>query len=182
MSPEVVRSEEQVRFDTRRRTSARFRVGKRIVTEEQTFTVAVRREELFIEELSVGDDSPTADDGGPTVIELVLRREEVSFTTDIVPVERVRVIREARTELQEAGARVRAERIDLHTVAAFDGAQPGQEFWPIADYDRLRVSDIAPLLAQLDGDGLDEIERLERGGKARVAILRRLEELRAALS
>jgi hypothetical protein len=52
------------------------------------------------------------------------------------------------------------------------------EFFPIADYDDLKVSEIIPLLPELYSDELDVVEERERSGKARVSILGRIAELR----
>lgn len=48
---------------------------------------------------------------------------------------------------------------------------------PIADYDDLRVSDILPLLSELDGAELAVVRRHELAGKARTSVLRRIDAL-----
>ncbi|HWH35970.1 MAG TPA: hypothetical protein VNT56_11720 [Acidimicrobiales bacterium] len=54
----------------------------------------------------------------------------------------------------------------------------GDDFFPIEDYDELRVAEILPLLPQLYPDEMDLVERHERAGKGRVSIINRLAELR----
>ncbi|HEV2768316.1 MAG TPA: histone H1-like repetitive region-containing protein [Acidimicrobiales bacterium] len=53
-----------------------------------------------------------------------------------------------------------------------------EDFFPIEDYDRLKVSEIVPLLPELYEDELDMVEQRERAGKGRVSILNRIAELR----
>jgi hypothetical protein len=49
--------------------------------------------------------------------------------------------------------------------------------FPIEDYDELLVSEILPLLAELDVDELETVRAREQGGKARATLLRRIEQL-----
>jgi hypothetical protein len=56
------------------------------------------------------------------------------------------------------------------------GAFSAGEF-PIEDYDELLVSEILPLLAELDVDELDLVRVREQDGKARATLLRRIEQL-----
>ncbi|MDP9451871.1 MAG: hypothetical protein M3P97_00430, partial [Actinomycetota bacterium] len=58
------------------------------------------------------------------------------------------------------------------------GAQPEEEFFPIADYDDLTVGEILPLLPELYPDELDVVEERERSTKGRAVVLARLAELR----
>ncbi|CAN5802402.1 hypothetical protein BH24ACT2_BH24ACT2_08930 [soil metagenome] len=54
------------------------------------------------------------------------------------------------------------------------------DFFPIEDYDDLKVAEILPLLPELYPNELDLVERYERAGKGRVSIINRLAELRDA--
>lgn len=54
-------------------------------------------------------------------------------------------------------------------VQADEGA--GLPIFPIADYDSLWVSQIVPLVAELDRDELDVVDARERGGRHRAAVL-----------
>jgi hypothetical protein len=49
--------------------------------------------------------------------------------------------------------------------------------FPIEDYDELLVSEILPLLAELDADELETVRVREQNGKARATLLRRIEQL-----
>ncbi len=51
---------------------------------------------------------------------------------------------------------------------------------PIADYDFLGVSEILPLLAELDEDELDMVRRYEAAGRGRATVLYRIDALMAA--
>jgi hypothetical protein len=51
--------------------------------------------------------------------------------------------------------------------------------FPIEDYDELLVSEILPLLAELEVDELEVVRAREQGGKARATLLRRIEQLAA---
>jgi len=57
-------------------------------------------------------------------------------------------------------------------------AESDDDFFPIEDYDDLKVAEILPLLPELYPDELDLVERYERAGKGRVSIINRLAELR----
>ncbi len=52
-----------------------------------------------------------------------------------------------------------------------------EEYFPIADYDDLRVSEIVPLLPELDDDELEMVREREEAGKARATVLGRVDEL-----
>lgn len=58
--------------------------------------------------------------------------------------------------------------------------EPGEaeevEF-PIADYDDLKVSEIVPLLPELDDDELEDVREREAAGKGRTTVLGRIDEL-----
>ncbi|HVM39730.1 MAG TPA: hypothetical protein VM618_02990, partial [Acidimicrobiia bacterium] len=56
----------------------------------------------------------------------------------------------------------------------------GEELeFPIADYDELKVSEIVPLLPELDDDELDMVREREEDTKGRATILNRIDELLA---
>jgi stress response protein YsnF len=117
--PEVVLHEEQLRVGVERRPYRRLRVAKRVVVEQQTVTVQVRREELVVEELEVG---PQPEGRGPAPeaeqpLVLVLSREvpdRVLLRTE--PVELVRVHVEAHTEHRPVSAELRLEKADVETT------------------------------------------------------------------
>lgn len=55
-------------------------------------------------------------------------------------------------------------------------------FFPIADYDDLSVSQITPLLSQLEGDELDEVREREQSGAGRKTILTEIDRLTGGAS
>ena len=87
----------------------------------------------------------------------------------------------SRTRLEPAGRPAVATGADttvlsrtqaIPTTAALD-----DDSFPIAEYDDLRVSEILPLLPELDLDELEAVREREEAGRARASILRRLDEL-----
>ena len=128
----VVRSQEQLAIARTVRIRGAVRLHKRVVTETVTQTVEVRREELVITELTPEEVSLpatlAAHDGTAQLHEaefaLVLHEERVVVTTEVVPVERVRVrvrIVTADVEVEES---VRQERV---SVLGGEGSSPGRE-------------------------------------------------------
>jgi stress response protein YsnF len=118
--PEVVLHEEQLRVGVERTPYRRLRVAKRVVVEQQTVTVQVRREELVVEELEVGgptDRATPAASGAHEPLVLVLSREvpdQVLLRTE--PVELVRVHVEEHSEDGRVRAQLRREKADVETT------------------------------------------------------------------
>lgn len=116
---EVVRHEEQVTVEARAEATERVVVRKRVVTEEVTITVALRREELVIERQridgggEVGAAEGLAFTGEAAGAEFVLHAEEPVVTKRVVPVERVRMHRETSTEDRRVTETVRKEIVDV---------------------------------------------------------------------
>ena len=115
----MTRSEEQLRVTTERYAAKRVRVVKYVVTEEVQVTVPIRREEIRIEELPLDDDAPAAA-GAPGAVgagglpeTIVLHTERPVVTTEVVPVERVRVRTEWVQEQVQVRDQVRRERVDV---------------------------------------------------------------------
>ena len=125
MSIEVVRSEEALRLGVQRRAYERVVVRTKVVTEEVavTVTVPIRRQVLEIQQIPLHADEAGGATGvpgelGPDVIEVVLHEERpVVEVVDVsvVPVERVRVIREARSVQVPVSAQVGREVVDVVT-------------------------------------------------------------------
>ena len=115
----MTRSEEQLRVTMERYAAKRVRVVKYVVTEEVQVTVPIRREEIRIEEIPLGDGAPatagaldTAGTGGlPETI--VLHTERPVVGTEVVPVERVRLRTEWVQEHVQVRDQVRRERVDV---------------------------------------------------------------------
>lgn len=117
---EVIRSEERLSVRTGLRTTKVIRLHKRVVTEEVTHTVSVRREELVVEEEDL--DGPVAQPGGrydfdgDRDVEIVLHEERVVTSTRVVPVERVRVRVRTVTDEVAVNEVLRREEIDVQTM------------------------------------------------------------------
>ncbi len=115
----MTRSEEQLRVTMERYAAKRVRVVKYVVTEEVQVTVPIRREEIRIEEIPLGDGAPatagvldtTGTGGLPETI--VLHTERPVVGTEVVPVERVRLHTEWVQEHVQVHDQVRRERVDV---------------------------------------------------------------------
>ncbi len=120
----MVRSEERLRVTTERVPVGRVRLVKYVVTEEVQVTVPIRREEVRLEEVPLGDEHPTAvigealvppggHTGGGLPDEIVLHAERPVVTVEVVPVERVRVRTEVVTGQEQVSERLQREQIVL---------------------------------------------------------------------
>jgi len=114
---EMIRSEERVRVGTTRVPVRRARLERFEVTEMQTITVPVIREDVRIvyEPVDPADHVPVS--AAPPV-PLVLTQERVVVTTERVPVERVSLVVETVTEEQSVTEEVRVEQVTLASVPA----------------------------------------------------------------
>jgi uncharacterized protein (TIGR02271 family) len=115
----MTRSEEQLRVVTERYAAKRVRVVKYVVTEEVQITVPIRREEIRIEEIPLDDGAPAptgvldAVGTGGLPETIVLHTERPVVSTEVVPVERVRLHTEWVQEQRQVRDEVRRERIDV---------------------------------------------------------------------
>src|SRR3954453_15782407 len=91
----MTRSEEELVADTVWRPAERLRVRRRVVEEEVTVTVTVRREELeIVREPASRFDSPRHDAGEPAEgLVMVLHEERPVVGVEVVPTEVIRVRR-----------------------------------------------------------------------------------------
>jgi uncharacterized protein (TIGR02271 family) len=113
----MTRSEEELRVGTAQRQTGTARLRKYVVTEQETVTVPVQREEVRIEREPITHDNAGDAMDGPAISEeeheVVLHTEEPVVEKRAVPKERVRldkdVIRDERTISDE----VRQERIEI---------------------------------------------------------------------
>ena len=122
----MTRSEERLIASTDVVEVGRARLRKYVVTEQVQITVPVRREELRLEREDIpgGHESLVHDPdvfgsneefGGPdggVVFEITLHQERPVVTTEIVPVERVRLSKLVRTDTEVITGPVRKERIE----------------------------------------------------------------------
>jgi uncharacterized protein (TIGR02271 family) len=111
----VTRSEERLRTDAVNVVIGRARLITTVVTENQTFTVPVRRQEVRLVYDPVPEDEQTIAPTGPSAntVEVILHAERVQITTQVVPVERVRMIRHVVTTGQTITEPARSEQITL---------------------------------------------------------------------
>ncbi len=131
--PAMVRSEEQLHVTTQRRPSHAVRLRKRIIVENVTTTVPVRREVLEV----VGDGDQVDDEGaggpvrrmgadeahdgeGAELGEVILHEERPVVSLETVATERVRVGRETYVEDTTISQPVRKERVDVEETDTRD--------------------------------------------------------------
>jgi len=113
----MTRSEEQLRVGTETRETGRARLRKHVVTEQQNVTVPVSREEVTVEREPITDANRGAARSGPAISEeeheVTLRAERPVVDKEAVPVERVRLGTETRTEHETVGGEIRKEQIEI---------------------------------------------------------------------
>lgn len=115
----VTRSEERLRVAVEVVPVARVRLRKYLVTEEQTVTVAVTREEVELDYADIPPAEQVPDGTGPLlddVVEVVRYEERVVVTKQVVAVERIRLVRRVVTTDQVVSGKVRREVVDLEHV------------------------------------------------------------------
>ncbi len=109
-------SEEQLVVDTQARATERVRVRKRVVTEEVTVTIPLRREELVIEREPIEPGAAEAPSDAQIVeaeFDFLLLAEQPVIEKRIVPVEQVRVRKDVVVEEELVSDQVRKERVDV---------------------------------------------------------------------
>jgi uncharacterized protein (TIGR02271 family) len=113
----MTRSEEELRVGTTRREAGRARLRKYVVTEEETVTVPVQREEVRVEREPITDANVDDAMDGPAISEeeheVVLHEDEPVVETRAVPKERVRMNKDTVTEQETVTEHVRKERVDV---------------------------------------------------------------------
>lgn len=113
---ELTVSEEQLVVDTEARATERVRLRKRVVTEEVTVTIPLRREELVIEREPIEPGAGEAPADAQIVeaeFDFVLLAEQPVIEKRIVPVEQIRLRKEVVVEEETITDDVRKERVDL---------------------------------------------------------------------
>jgi uncharacterized protein (TIGR02271 family) len=113
----MTRSEEELRVGTTRREAGRARLRKYVVTEEETVTVPVQREEVRIEREPITDANVDDAMDGPAISEeeheVVLHAEEAVVDKQTVPKERIRLEKDVTTEDETVSETVRKEQVDV---------------------------------------------------------------------
>jgi len=152
----MTRSEERLRAGTEQVEAGRARLRKYVVTEQQSVTVPVTREEVRVEREPITDGNYDKAMAGPALSEeeheVVLSEERPVVTTEAVPVERVRLSKEQVTEQQTVNADVRKEVIDTDVDAGTTTA--GTTGYTTGDDDDPSLGDKARGLADKARDKL----------------------------
>jgi uncharacterized protein (TIGR02271 family) len=103
-------------------TTGRARLRKHVVTENQTVTVPVSREEVTLEREPITEANRGAATSGPGISEeeheVQLTEERIVVNKETVPVERVRLGTETVTENQQVSEEVRKEKIEFDDADA----------------------------------------------------------------
>jgi uncharacterized protein (TIGR02271 family) len=116
----MTRSEEELERRTVRRQRGRVRLRKYVVTEQVQRTIPLRREEIRIEEAATPAQAGGAraeDAEASAVEEIVLYKEIPVIEKRVVPAERVRVVKDTRTDEAPIAEEVRKERIRVERDA-----------------------------------------------------------------
>ena len=120
----MTRSEERLRVGTEQRETGRARLRKFIVTETETHTVPVSREEVRVEREPITDANAGQAYDGPALSEeeheVVLTEQRATVDKETVPVERVRLDKDVVTEQQQVSEEVRKEQIEVEGDAVRD--------------------------------------------------------------
>jgi uncharacterized protein (TIGR02271 family) len=113
----MTRSEEKLHVGTETVQTGRARLRKHIVTENQTVTVPVSREEVTLTREPITENNIGDAVAGPDLSEeeheVVLTEERVVVAKETVPVERVSLGTETVTEQQQVSEEVAHEEIEL---------------------------------------------------------------------
>jgi uncharacterized protein (TIGR02271 family) len=113
----MTRSEEHLSVGTRSEEVGRARLRKYVVTENQTETVPVSREEVRVEREPITDANVGHAMDGPAISEeeheVTLHAERPVVEKEAVPVERVRLDKETVRDTETVSADVRKEQIDV---------------------------------------------------------------------
>jgi uncharacterized protein (TIGR02271 family) len=122
----LTRSEEQLHVGTEKVQTGRARLRKFVVTEQQSVTVPVTREEVRVVREPVAPDETVNDATiGEAAADVVLTEERVVVNKETVPVEKVRLGTETVTEQRDVTESVRKEQIEFddNTTGEFDRAR-----------------------------------------------------------
>ncbi|GGK83712.1 DUF2382 domain-containing protein [Ornithinimicrobium pekingense] len=105
--------EEQVRVGTEKVQTGRVRLRKHVVTEQETVTVPVQREEYEIVREPVHGDTPTTDDLGEDEVEVAVHEERPVVGKDVVATEEVGIDRRTVTAERDVTTNVAREEVDV---------------------------------------------------------------------
>lgn len=153
-------SEERLHVETERVPRTRVRLRKVVVTEQRTVTVPIRREEYRLIREPITDGIPVAGGViGEDEQEVVLYEERVVVTTEVVPIERIRLVKEEVVESLEVSGEVRRERIELEDDAAAVDVVP-------AEAEPFEPDPEEPIEAEIVPDQVGELEAPQPAARA----------------
>ena len=113
----MTRSEERLDVGTERVQAGRARLRKYVTTENVTTTVPVTKEKVRVEREPITEANVDRAMSGPDISEdeheIVLTEERPVVNKETVPVERVRLDKEAETVEESVSGEVRKEQIDV---------------------------------------------------------------------
>jgi uncharacterized protein (TIGR02271 family) len=116
----MTRSEERLNVGTEKQAVGRARLRKYVTTEHVTETVPVQREEVRVEREPITDENRGEAMSGPELAEdeheVVLHEERPVVEKETVPVERVRLGTETRTDEETVTEEVAKEHIETDGV------------------------------------------------------------------
>ena len=108
----IVRREEQLRVGTERVESGRLRIRKHVVTEQQTVTVPVEREEFEVVREPL-DGTTSGGALGEDEIAITTHEERPVVDKQVVDAERIGVEKRTVTDQERVAAEVSKEEIDI---------------------------------------------------------------------
>lgn len=116
----MTRSEERLQVGTQKVETGRARLRKYVVTENETVQVPVTKEKVTVEREPITEQNIGAATDGPAISEeeheIVLTEERPVVAKEAVPVERVRLGKEAVQEQATVSEEVRKEQIETEGV------------------------------------------------------------------
>jgi uncharacterized protein (TIGR02271 family) len=120
-------SEEHLQVGTQKVEAGRARLRKYVVTETEQVSVPVTKERVTLEREPITDGNVGQALDGPAISEeeheVVLTEERPVVAKEAVPVERVRLGKEAVTEEVSVTEEVRKENVELDGVEQTSGIQ-----------------------------------------------------------
>jgi uncharacterized protein (TIGR02271 family) len=126
----MTRSEERLDVGTRTRESGKARLRKYVVTQQETVTVPVTREEVRLEREPITDANRGQAMAGPDISEeeheVTLHEEQVAVNKEAVPVERIKLAKDTVTEDQQVTEQVRKEQFETDGIHPSSGGENAQ--------------------------------------------------------
>ena len=109
----VVRREEELRVGTERVETGRVRLRKHVVTEQETVSVPVEREEVHVTREPVRDGEVGGRIGGDEEVSVTLHEERPVVDKQTVAKERVGLDTETHRDTEQVSAEVRKEQVEV---------------------------------------------------------------------